>query len=173
MINRLLRGIAAVAVLTAAVAGIDIGPAGAQVSGGCSASINGTDFDTARTVRKAISVGENEKVTVAGHAPGPISGYKVFMAFGPTRFQVADGTVSDNKTSYTTDVNVKDYAIYGVGIYRVEGETTGTPCTGWGYIKVTGRFPLTTVAGAVGALLTLGGLIGLIFSFPRRVKGGI
>ncbi len=171
MTRRLIHGIAAMVVLAAAVADTNISPAGAQVSGGCSASINTIDFGAARSARTAISVGETETVTVAGNAPGPITGYKVFMAFGPVRFPVAEGTVTDNTTSYATDVNVKDYARYGVGIYRVEGETTGTSCTGWGYVKVTGRFPLATLAGALGGLFTLGGLLGLIFSFPGRPKG--
>lgn len=145
-------------------------PADAEVTGGCSATIAGTDANSAQSARSAVTVGADESVVVTGTAPGPITGYKVFLTFGPTRFQVADGTVTDGGNTWSSTVNVADYAIYGVGLYRVEGETTGTPCTGWGYVKVTGKFPLFTVAGAVGGALTVAGAAGMALSWPRKPK---
>ena len=56
-------------------------------------------------------------------------------------------------------------------LYRVEGETTGTACSTWAYVKVTGRFPLFTAAGAVGAGLTIAGLFGLIRAAMAARKG--
>ena len=64
---------------------------------------------------------------------------------------------SDEATHGDLTVDVGDYARYGVGLYRIEGETIGTPCTGWAYVNVTGPFPLFTVAGAVGGVLTVAG----------------
>jgi len=167
---RLGRVLAAAVVAAALVA---LPPAAdAQVTGGCSATVAGQDANAAHNVRSAVKVGENDTIVVTGSAPGPITGYKVYLTFGPARFQVADETVSDGRTAWTSTVNVRDYARYGVGLYRVEGDTTGTVCTGWAYVKVTGPFPLFTVAGAVGGLLMIGGGVGMALSRPRKVKVG-
>lgn len=166
--RRLAVAVAAVAVLGTAV--VAARPAGAQVTGGCSSTIDGVDVATAHNARDAIAVKASDTVVVSGTAPGPISGYQVYMAFGPTRFQVADDTVTDGSTTWSSTVDVADYAVFGVGLYRIEAETTGTECTGWAYVKVTDKFPLFTVAGAVGALLTLGGAAGMALSWPRKPK---
>lgn len=142
-------------------------PAGAQVTGGCSATIDGQDVGSARSASSAISVGAEDTIVVSGSAPGPITGYKVYLSVGGRRFEAASGTVADQKTTYTTTVNVADYARYGVGLYRVEGDTTGTVCSTWAYVKVTGRSPLTTVAGVAGATAAGLGLFGMIRAAMR------
>ncbi|MCZ7527199.1 MAG: hypothetical protein M5U14_12950 [Acidimicrobiia bacterium] len=161
---RLVTVVLASAGLLVALAAV----ASAQVTGGCTATIDGQDLDAARSARDAIEVDHDATVTVVGTAPGPIESYRVYLKFGPFRFQAAEGDVESGETTYTDSVDVGDYAIYGVGLYRVEGETTGTPCSAWGYVKVTGRFPLFTVAGAVGGVLTVGGVAGMASSWPRR-----
>lgn len=164
---RVARVLAAVA-LVAMTSGVGSQPAGAQVTGGCSATIAGRDANAAHNASHAIGVASDETIVVSGTAPGPITGYQIFMKFGPVRFKVADGTVSTGETSYTRTINVADYAKYGVGLYRVEGETAGTPCTGWAYVKVTGRFPLFTAAGALGAVLVAVGALGMVLSLFGR-----
>lgn len=168
---RALARIVAAVGLLAALALVDAEPSPAQVTGGCSATIAGQSLDGARSVRTAIEVPSDATITVTGTAPGPITGYSVHLVFGPARVQAASGTVDDGSTTWSGSLNVADYATYGVGLYRIEGETTGTPCTAWGYVKVTGGNPLTTVAGATGAALTVAGLAGMALSFPRRPKG--
>lgn len=160
-----LRVLMAVAMLGATVV-LFPGTAASQLTGGCSATIDGQDAESAQNVRSAIVVDEAATVLVRGTAPGPISTYKVYLTFAGVRIPAAEGTVSNNESSYTTTINVSDYAKYGVGAYRVEGETTGTVCTGWAYVKVVGRFPLTTVAGITGSLFAVLGLLGLILSRP-------
>lgn len=148
------------------------GPAGAQVTGGCSATIDGQDVGAARSARSAIEVDADDSVELVGTAPGPITGYEVALTFGPVTIPAGDGTVDDQDTTYRKTVEVSDYATYGVGLYRIEGRTTGTECTTWAYVKVTGKNPLTTVAGAVGATLAVGGAIGMATAVrPRKGVG--
>lgn len=144
-------------------------PAGAQVTGGCTATIDGQDVGAAQSARSAIEVDAGDSVEVVGTAPGPITGYEVSLTFGPATIPAGDGTVEDQATTYTKTVEVADYATYGVGLYRIEGATTGTECTTWAYVKVTGKNPLTTVAGAVGATMAVGGAIGMATAArPRK-----
>lgn len=171
----LTRSILAAAVLVAPVvlAALPSDGAAAQVTGGCSATIAGQDVGAARSARSAIEVGADDTITVSGSAPGPITGYEVYLSFGGIRFPAASGEVTDNDTSYTTEVNVADYAVYGVGLYRVEAETTGTPCSTWAYVKVTDRFPLFTVAGAIGGAMTAGGFLGMLRAAMRSGPKGV
>ena len=168
---RVARAVAGGVILAAVIALPSA--ADAQITGGCSATIAGQDVDAAHSARSAIEVSEDDVVTVTGTAPGPITGYEIYMAFGPTRFQVASGDVTDGGNTYTDTVDVGDYARYGVGLYRIEGETIGTPCTGWAYVNVTGPFPLFTVAGAVGGVLTVAGAAGMALSWPRSAKTAV
>lgn len=163
------RILTAAALLVVSVLGLPA-PAGAQITGGCSATIAGSDAGAAQSVRTAIPVDEKQTVVVQGNAPGPITGYNIYLVFAGIKIPAGSGTVDNGKTSYQTTVNVADYSKYGAGIYRVQGETIGTPCEGWAYVKVTGRFPLTTLAGIVATLLTALGLLGLILSRPRKPK---
>jgi hypothetical protein len=174
---RVVRGVLAAAASAALVAGPVVlapVPAGAQVTGGCAATIDGQDVGSARSARSAIEVGVDDTILVQGTAPGPITGYTVYLSFAGIRFPAAEGEVTDQATSYTTEVQVSDYARYGVGLYRVEAETAGTPCSTWAYVDVTGRFPLFTVAGAVGGAMTAGGLFGMIRAAVRKpIPGGL
>ncbi len=174
---RVARALVAAVTATAIAAGpllLAPTPVGAQVTGGCTATVDGQDVGGARSARSAIEVGVDDTIVVQGSAPGPITGYTVYLSFAGIRFPAAEGDVTDQATSYTTDVQVSDYARYGVGLYRVEAETTGTPCSTWAYVDVTGRFPLFTVAGAVGGALTLGGLFGMIRAAVRKpIPGGL
>ena len=86
---------------------------------------------------------------------------------------MASGDVTDGGNTYTDTGGVGDYATYGVGLYRIEGEKIGTPCTGWAYVNVTGPFPLFTVAGAVGGVLTVAGAAGMALSWPRSAKTAV
>jgi hypothetical protein len=52
---------------------------------------------------------------------------------------------------------------------QVEGASSGSVCTGWVSLKVTGKFPLITVAGATAAGMTVLGGAGMA-SAPRRPK---
>jgi hypothetical protein len=174
-----MRRLAHIAVVTALAVGPllapvgPLAPAGAQVTGGCSATIAGQDVGAATSARSAIEVGADETVTVAGTAPGPITGYEVFLSFAGVRFPAAEGEVTDGSTSYSTEVDVADYARYGVGLYRVEAETTGTVCSTWAYVNVTGKSPLTTAAGVAGSVMVVGGLFGMIRAALRRGPTGV
>ncbi|HSL59348.1 MAG TPA: hypothetical protein VK866_15985 [Acidimicrobiales bacterium] len=166
LVRRLLIG--TVGILTAVVA-VTL-PATAQ--SGCTATIDGIDVTTAHSPKSAIRVDADATIAVAGQAPGPITGYQVDMVFGPFSFTAADGTVTGGDTGYSTTVDVGDYARFGVGLYRVEGRTTGTVCDEWTYVEVVGRSPLSTLAGAIGAGAAIAGLTGMATAATGAAKAG-
>ncbi len=130
-------------------------PAGAQVTGPCTATIDGQDVSTATSPRTAIEVKADAVATVTGidNTTAPFT--KIKLRFPPLpAITVYDKTYDNPGPDWGGTVKVNDYATFGVGLYHVSGNTDD--CTGTAWIKVTGRSPFTTVAGGVG--LGLGAL---------------
>jgi hypothetical protein len=135
-------------------------PAGAQMTGPCTATVNGVDVNTADTPARAIEVDADAVARVSGTDATGAPFSKVGLRFPP----LPTITVHDDKhdppdPTWGGDVKVKDYATFGVGLYQVQGQTDD--CRGRAWIKVTGRSPFLTAAGGLGALLAAGGLLRL------------
>jgi hypothetical protein len=146
-------------------------PAGAEVSGSCTATMKGIDVRTRSSSNKsqAIKVNYKETLTVAATSTAAIDSYDVKMEFAGFKWNVASGKVNDN--TWSKIVNVKTYATFGVGLYKVYGVSNGgSPCTGAVLVKVGGKSPLTTVAGALGAVLAAAALLGTLASV-RKATG--
>jgi hypothetical protein len=161
--KRLLAGCGVIAVFL--LSPFLAGPAGAEISGSCTASIAGTDVSTISSTKvgDAIKVDKNAVVPVTSQSTAEITGYKVQMEFAGIRWTVAKG--ASNGNSWSNQVKVKNYSRYGAGLYKVIGKSTGPgACSGAALIKVTGKSPLTTAAGIGSTILLAGGLVGLIHS---------
>ncbi len=136
-------------------------PAGAAVTGGCTATIDGVDVGplSATDPADAIKVDGDQDITVEAKSTGTIDSYKIQLEFAGIRWTVGKGTA--NGKSWSKVVKVSDYSRYGVGLYSVRGVSNGaSPCTGAALVKVSGN-PFTTVAGIVGSALTVLGVAGV------------
>ncbi|GMU77530.1 MAG: hypothetical protein AMXMBFR46_03290 [Acidimicrobiia bacterium] len=162
MRRRLLQTVGLVPLAVLAL-GMLAAPAGAQdsISGGCTVRFNGVDARKGHSPSSAFEYDEGDVIKVVGTAPGPITGYDVFMKYGFLRYKAKSGTVTGQKTTWTGTADVDDYAKFGVGLYRAEGASTGTVCRGWAYIKINGPVPLATAAGAGAAVVALVGVAGM------------
>jgi hypothetical protein len=76
-------------------------------------------------------------------------------------------------TSWENTVPVDDYAKYGVGLYKVIGQSMGPAgtCSGSALVQVAGN-PLKTVAGAAAAGITALGAVGLAAAGAVSALGG-
>jgi hypothetical protein len=163
---RHLRGLAALAL----VAGLAVpgapAPAGAQISGGCTATIAGQDLAAASSPSRAIEVGHEEVVEVRGIDPAGAAYTRISLRFPPLpAFEVYQEDHVPPGPDWGGEVAIADYARWGVGLYQIEGSTDH--CTGTAWIKVTGRSPFTTVAGVAGTLVGLAGLAAVALSLVR------
>jgi hypothetical protein len=140
-------------------------PAAANISGPCTASINGVNVAGLGTgaASDAVLVKEKSKATVTMAAASAISHLKIQIEFAGFRWTVKNEPTTGK--SWSRAVNVDDYATYGVGLYKVSGASTGAglACSGAALVKVEGN-PLTTVAGGVGLAATILGALGLAVS---------
>src|SRR4051812_30631061 len=147
-------------------------PASAAVTGPCESTVAGhrvrplseTDPDD------AIDVGSDDVVKVAATASSPITSYDVEMEYAGFTWRVAKGDT--NGTSWQRDVKVADYARFGVGLYKVRAVSHGVDCTGAALIRITGRSPLTTVAGGGAAAVAAAALVGVVLSLRRSAATG-
>lgn len=135
--------------------------AGAEITGPCTATMNGVDVNTIDTPGTALEVPYDGTITIEVQSSGEITGHVVKLEpVGGVAFTADEG--ADDGNGWSGTVDVADYATYGVGIYKVTGEATGPgACSGTAYVNVTGKNPLTTVAGAVGLAMTVVGAVGV------------
>lgn len=143
----------------------------AEITGGCQATIAGQSVAdrSSSDPSQAIPVDYKQTVTVSATSSAPISGYQVKLEFAGFRKQVASGSANGNTWSST--VEVSKYAPYATGIFRVLGSSSGPgACTGAALIKITGKNPLTTVAGAAAAGLAGAGALGILASAATAIR---
>ncbi|MEI8105382.1 MAG: hypothetical protein WCH31_06040 [Actinomycetes bacterium] len=156
-----------VAILTAVgftVIGASALSASAGITGPCSATLAGTNVGTFGTgaTDKPIVVAHDASVPLVMSASGQLTHVKISLAFAGFSWVVKDKTVST--PVYRDTIPVKDYAAYGVGLYKVTGTGTGPGlvCNGSALVRVKGN-PLTSVIGVGGLAAALIGGAGLLF----------
>ena len=145
-----------------AAIGLSAGTATAGISGPCSASLAGVNVGKLSTgaTSKAITVRHSATVPIVMRAAGGLSHVKIVLQFAGLSWTVKDKAV---KTPvYTDTIPVKNYARYGVGLYKVQGQASGpgVSCTGSALVKVKGN-PFASVAGIAGIGAALLGAAGL------------
>ncbi|HEY5478555.1 MAG TPA: hypothetical protein VIJ84_02955 [Gaiellaceae bacterium] len=161
--------LAAVAMLT--IAAIVVPSAAAEISGPCNATINGQNVKNQGTGAFAdpITVANDAIVPVTMSAASQISHLKIQIQFAGTSWTVRDK--ASHGKSWSSDVKVKNYAKWGVGLYKVVGSSGGVSCTGSALVKVKGN-PLTIVAGIVGLVAALMGLGGIGAAVAMTMRAG-
>jgi len=149
------------------------------VNGGCTATVNGRDPAT-MTRADPLVVSEGEVVRVDGVVPASAQAMPEDQVQSTTVITVSgiEGVFGVSSESHPGQgyawggqVSVDDYLKWGVGLYKVEGEATGTPgwtCAGTGYVKLDGN-PLSKPIGQGAAGLTIVGGLGVVAStFSKR-----
>jgi hypothetical protein len=126
--------------------------------------MNGVDANTISTPGTALEVPYDGTISIEVTSEARISGHEARLEFiGSIPWTVSRGV--DDGTSWSGSVDVAKYSKYGVGLYRVTGESFGAgACSGSAFVKVTGKSPLSTAAGAAAAGLAGLGALGMIGS---------
>lgn len=167
---RVLRLAAACAGIAAL--GLTAATANAGIVGPCSASIAGQGVGTAGTgaTDGAIAVANNAAVPVVMTAGGALDRVRITLGFAGFSWTVKDSAVGGQV--YRGTVPVKDYALYGVGLYKVSGIASGVGvhCTGSALVRVKGE-ALATVAGGVGIGAAALGALGLLAGLAGGAGG--
>lgn len=152
----LVRSVAAVAMLAALVVVPARGTA-AQIEGDCTATLAGQDVETATSPASAIEVDHDEVVRLQGTDPSGAPFTRIELRFPPVPAITVYDEPNDDPADpdWGGEVQISDYAVWGVGLYQISGRTDD--CTGTAWVKVTGRSPFTTVAGGLGTAIVVVG----------------
>jgi hypothetical protein len=157
--------------------------ASADINGPCSATLNGANVNDIDSSGSALEVDHNsnaQAVMTANQQTGGFEYHRVQLEFAGRRWTVSD-QVDGGDPTWTETVKVSDYATYGVGLYKVIGYgrlARGEECVGIAYVKVTGKNPLSTVAGgsaAAAGAAAAGGLAaaGVANARPRKPEEAV
>lgn len=159
-----------VSLVAAAAAGVLLlaAPAGAGIEGPCTAELNGRDVGTIDTPGTALEVDVDGSIVATGIDNAGTATAEVGLKFAGFSAYIVDADVDQD--SWTGTVNVSDYAFWGVGIYEVLGRSDN--CEGYAFVTITGRSPFTTVLGAIGTVLALGGLAMALASWVPAFSSG-
>jgi hypothetical protein len=159
-----LSALIALAVVAALTAAPD---AAARIDGPCTAAIGGQNVAERDTgpLDDPIEVDNDNPTSVLMASEQPITRLKVEIEFAGMRWTVHDRPTTG--TRWASEVPVHDYAIYGIGLYKVIGTSYGEgfECSGAALIDVVGDEPLdplVTVAGLAGLALSLIGAFGVL-----------
>ena len=134
------------------------------ITGPCSASLAGANVASRGTgaTNAPIVVGHDATVPIVMSAQGGLTHVKIMLEFAGISWVVKDKAVTT--PVYRDTIPVKDYATYGVGLYKVTGTGTGTglSCSGSALVRVKGD-PFTSVLGIGGLAAALLGATGVFF----------
>lgn len=146
--------------------------AGAEIVGPCTGNMNGVDVNSLSSPGTALQAPYNGSVSVSYSSSSRIASHEVQLEFvGGVPWTVARG--QDDGNSWSETVTVADYSRYGVGLYRVTAGTFGeATCSGAAFVRVTGKSPLTTAAGAGAAAAAAVGAIGMAGSAVANSRKG-
>jgi hypothetical protein len=150
--------------------------ASATITGPCAASIAGQDVAGRDTdaLSDPIPVSKERPVSVTMSSNRPITHLKVEIEYAGYRWAVQDRPSTGN--SWASEVRVDDYAIYGLGLYKIVGTSTGAgfSCEGAALVTVEGDNaldPLATIAGITGLGLALLGFFAILAVAGRVARG--
>lgn len=142
-------------------------PVGGQAPA-CRASINGVSVE-GRTIK--ISSGSNAVVQAA--VPAGSAQNSVYLELFGKRLEIASAKQASG--TWSGNVPVKDYARWGVGLYRLVWESRDLKgelvCRAAANIHVEG-FPLRTLAGATGVAAMAVGLTALTLTLKATINAG-
>jgi hypothetical protein len=149
-VRRTVAGLAAGA--TALVLVMPARAASAQTTlGECEVRVGGHKFENG----SHVSLSSSRIATIAVTAFEERPRYRVQLELAGVRSTVGTGRGQD--FGWQRELNVKRYANFGVGTYRLHVRTIvdRKPCEVTGLIDITGRPPIATAAGGAAALVAV------------------
>jgi hypothetical protein len=149
----------------------------AEISGGCTGTLNSKDATTL-TTHDPLIVRKGEQLRAQGNIPAqfaaqnPVSNTTIEVSIIDGVFGVTTHDQPSTGPTYSADdVNIDDYLQFGVGLYRVDVVNSGT---GWrchyrAYMKLEGD-TLSKPAGLVGLAAIIASVIGVALAKGRMPK---
>ena len=160
----LRRRIAAAAILLGAA--MTAGPASAAVEGACEATFSGIAIDRIDALGSPLELDTTDTLTFEGVSEEGTLTTSLRLLVGPVTVDSSSVTYTFSQHEFAASISLKETGLYGVGLFRVIGEVDDCVAEAW--VRVSGRFPGTTLIGLVAVALTLGGMTGQLGAVVGR-----
>ena len=142
------------------------GPASGAVEGGCTITLNGIEVERVDSLNSPLELSVTDTLVFSGTDPTPTETARVELIIGPVTVDSGSTTYRPQSAEFSATIDLDEVSAYGVGLFRVRGTTDSCVAEGW--IRISGRFPLTTLTGLTAAGLCLGGITGLLGAVASR-----
>ncbi|MBI5156770.1 MAG: hypothetical protein HZA58_02010 [Acidimicrobiia bacterium] len=141
-------------------------PASASVEGSCSPTFNGVPVDRIDGLSSPLELATTDALVFSGTMESGTTTARVSIVAGPVEIDSAATAYATPATGFSATIDLGGLSPYAVGLYRIRGEADG--CTAEAWMRITGRFPLATLAGLTGAGVAVAGLAGQLGAIASR-----
>jgi len=145
---------------------LGITPAHAQVTENCVVAFNGIEAERIDSLNSPLELDTEDTLIFAGTDSTGTRSARVELVIGPITVESNTSTYATPEQEFLVTISLDDVSPYGVGLFRVEGETDGCGAAVW--IRVSGRFPFATLTGLTALGLALGGITGQMGAVASR-----
>lgn len=141
-------------------------PAAAGMTGACAFTLNGIEVAQIDSLTSPLELTVDDRLLLSGVDPAATSEATVAVAIGPVVVKSETTAYDPPADSFSATIDLGDVAPYGVGLLRVTATTDGCRADAW--LRLSGRFPLTTLTGITAAGLTIAGVTGQLGAVASR-----
>ncbi len=143
-------------------------PAAASVEGDCTAVFNGVSVDRIDGLGNPLELDAGDTLVFSGSSTAGTTIARIALVAGPIEVDAASTAYPSASTEFSATIDLDEISPYAVGLFRIRGTADGCSAEAW--LRITGRFPLATLAGLTGAGLAIGGLAGQLGAMASRRK---
>lgn len=140
--------------------------AAAGVDGPCTAFFNGVAVADIDDLTSPLLLQFDDVLVFQGTDDTGTTAASVEVILASITVDSASTDFGPVQNGFSVELELAEMSPYTVGLFRIRGITDN--CTADAWVRVTGRFPFTTLAGITAGGLALGGLAGQLTSIATR-----
>ena len=145
---------------------LGVAPAHAQDVSDCGVLFNGIEADRIDSLNSPLELGTDDTLIFTGTDPIGTRTARLRLLLGPITIESNATPYAPPERDFVAALPLDDSSPYAVGLFRVEGTTDNCSSAVW--VRLSGRFPLATLAGLVGMGLAFGGATGQLGAIASR-----
>jgi hypothetical protein len=155
--------------ISAVAAAVVAGPAasaGAQVEGPCTVQFNGVEAERVTGLGSPLELDASSTLTFTGTDSSGTREARVELILAMVEVRRGSTEYGPRQEEFSAQIDLGTVAPFGVGLFRVRGTTDN--CTVDAWVRISGRYPLTTLTGLTAGGLALGGLAAQLAAVASR-----
>lgn len=138
----------------------------AGVEGPCTAFFNGVAVSDIDDLASPLLLRADDMLVFHGTDDPGTTSASVAVILAPITVDSASTDFGPAQQDFAVELDLAEMSPYAVGLFRIRGVTDNCVAEAW--VRLTDRFPFTTLAGITAGGLALGGLAGQLTSIATR-----